>query len=47
MEGNLASVQVAEKLGMTCDGMVHREDVKMKGLRYSVTAQGFSHHAGV
>ncbi len=43
-EGNLASIRVAEKLGMTCDGMVHREDGEMPRLRYSMTDQDFSHH---
>lgn len=44
MEGNPASIRVAEKLGMTCDGMVNRENVNMPGLRYSVTGQDFSYH---
>lgn len=47
MESNPVSIRVAEKLGMTCDGMVHRESVKMAGLRYSVTVQDFSRHVGV
>ena len=42
MEGNPASIRVAEKVGMIFDGVVQREDVKIPGLRYAVTAQEFS-----
>ena len=41
-EGNPAAIRVAEKVGMTFDGMVEREDVQMPGLRYTVSAQAFS-----
>lgn len=44
LEGNPASIRVAEKVGMTFDETVHREDVNMPGLRYSVTDQDFCHH---
>jgi len=44
MEENPASIRIAEKVGMTFDGMVQREDVMTPGLRYSVATEDFSHH---
>ncbi len=41
---NLASIRVAEKLGMTGEGLMHRENDKKPRLRYIITEQDFSHH---
>lgn len=44
-EENPASIRVAEKLGMTVEGSVHREGVNMSGRGYAVSAQDVRHDA--